>query len=878
MSIKSSSSSVASLFTDEVEIISMLEESRSQSGLEANKVITELTQETVPQETISGLNYPGENYDIRTGQPYLNIVDVTLPGNGGLDIIVSRNWRAIEQLDNVPRGPNGIFTPAFRYFFDMFRNYTRKGRAQSTLGDWDIDIPHLQISEVVNFWGDGSNPEDTRPGICENPVSENLGGSNNGNAIFNFIWGDTVWNGIQLVGFPGESNKELLMGPLSPHLTEQSVAPINAPHLASADYVTTDNWVANCIQDDDGKYNGFLLMSPNGTKYYMDVHTSFIRHYNRPNINIENGVGPSLIYPLGGRTGLWSHPESPVYSKRRIYVSRIEDRNGNWIRYNYDQSKAEPFEELIGANPVTAYSYGLTFPYLSSIQAGSFGNQQVERQVQFEYTRNPWYFYDQNDPNRVGTPYEAIEQNMINTSLEGKPAMQATTAKYRLSTMIADGRRWNYFYDDANPLSTSRGRLVRVERPDYAASTGIGLWEYSWVALGNRLFKQYTIKYPTGGTVRYDLLLSGFSKYIKRGLSGTDYRSYWGDFSILRRRVTYADNSIQDYVFEYQRPFEFPSISATNLVDGKKLDVTRIVTNVVASNNESKTVVFDYRFEAEDKPSNSDSANNGYLYAAITCIRTETNCIQGDYTNTYNDYTVLDGVFRIEKPTWELGRKLGENCVYKNFTAIVPVRCENYRLDSSLIPHRQTSTTERLSTGVFTKNFEDFDIYGNAKTIKNNSQVTRLTFKNVNTSSNGVIDEWMIGMPVTQKLELNINQTEPLGVRWDYYDNGDLMQKTEMGRIHRYNYFSDGELNLYTDPSGGITTYSDYKRGVPQLITYQNGDQVSGIVDNQGRVTSTTDNAGNTTAYGYDELNVINRIDPPLDYQKNKSKKIKVQK
>ena len=76
---------------------------------------------------------------------------------------------------------------------------------------------------------------------------------------------------------------------------------------------------------------------------------------------------------------------------------------------------------------------------------------------------------------------------------------------------------------------------------------------------------------------------------------------------------------------------------------------------------------------------------------------------------------------------------------------------------------------------------------------------------------------------------------------------------------------SDGTLHTVADGATNTTTFSSWKREIPQLITYADNTIQSAVVNDDGWITSVTDENGNgyATGYKYDSMGRLSEIDYP---------------
>lgn len=225
----------------------------------------------------------GEAIDPRTLAVSWETEDFVIPGNGGLDLAISRSFNRIAH------------TP-------------------SQMGHWYLGVPRIQIP--TSPWRAPFDPALSAYGTFNaawnNLYARTASGSQSicrraGSLIDDAVTGSisrTVRGGIFfaapiLLQIPGQGARILL---------EKLPGATQFP--ASAVYVTTDNWYATCLEPAPGQsWGGFKVVSPEGVSYFFN----FIQ-YLVP--------GDYAMASAGG----WIE----------MGISRIVDRHGNRIDYNYD--------------------------------------------------------------------------------------------------------------------------------------------------------------------------------------------------------------------------------------------------------------------------------------------------------------------------------------------------------------------------------------------------------------------------------------------------------------------------------------------------------------------------------------------------------------
>ncbi len=174
--------------------------------------------------------------------------------------------------------------------------------------------------------------------------------------------------------------------------------------------------------------------------------------------------------------------------------------------------------------------------------------------------------------------------------------------------------------------------------------------------------------------------------------------------------------------------------------------------------------------------------------------------------------------------------------------------------------------TERLTPEVlhqltlqgvtFNRQTQSFDRFGQPETVvRSNSTGTSKSDTTLYWPADG---QWVLGQPwkITVGGRL-VSQTD--------YDPHILPQRTyNFGLlVATYGYTASGMLASITDPNGNVTTLSDHKRGIPQTIKFADLSTVAPSVDDFGQISSVRNQLGDSTAYRYDSLGRMSRIDFP---------------
>lgn len=404
------------------------------------------------RQRISGV--PGETIDPRTGALEFQVADLTVPGNGGLDLVVSRTRRA-------------------SFFAHQGATYVTDGSFQDSIADWMLDIPHVELRSVNEYRQHHVDLPYTplvtnlehlgglHQGVCQSPYpphpsyrGETTGLPNPSPSFLQYF------GGVKLAGIPGQPTRELLLRNAQQRL------------YVNSRYATPDHWVVRCEGSRHAPHpvSKFVVRSPEGTIYTFDEPTK----------------GNNLA--LSGK--------HPYFGRMRVFVSRIEDRNGNWIEYEYDDS-------MFSSNVLQYPALGgrstpdmREFAYVKRIHASD------GREVTFEWEANPF----------VPAGQSACRGNEFGSC--GSPAL-------RLKRFSHAGRAWQFRYNDqVDRGSIEKSRyLESVELPNgqrYRYTVTPGSVDLSGQGcLGFPYSAQpsdYRVVFPDGGVAAYTMTTRRFER------------------------------------------------------------------------------------------------------------------------------------------------------------------------------------------------------------------------------------------------------------------------------------------------------------------------------------------------------------------------------
>ncbi len=281
----------------------------------------------------------GEHVSLFSGSTEFVVNDLDIPGNSDLPVRLGRRF--------VIQDRSGVDTDFTPYFLGGFV-------------DWDIEVPYLEGTfDRVEGWvvGDQSDPQ--RLKRCTNVRRPFFG------AYDAVIWLDN-WTGYKMYR-PGQGEHKLLKAIAGAHGT---------PSSGTFPWVTNDNVRLGCLTGTANGYPGeaFVALTPSGDKYYFDW-------------GIERAAAPMTRLKNG------------IYKERKsvfLLASRIEDRFGNWVKYQYSGDKLVGITSNDGRSITISYegnrvktatANGRTWTYAYTSDGTSLSVVTLPDTSQWRYTK-----------------------------------------------------------------------------------------------------------------------------------------------------------------------------------------------------------------------------------------------------------------------------------------------------------------------------------------------------------------------------------------------------------------------------------------------------------------------------------------------------------
>jgi len=165
----------------------------------------------------------------------------------------------------------------------------------------------------------------------------------------------------------------------------------------------------------------------------------------------------------------------------------------------------------------------------------------------------------------------------------------------------------------------------------------------------------------------------------------------------------------------------------------------------------------------------------------------------------------------------------------------------------------------------FTSEVTEFDVFAQAIRTRRSNDVPGQVLVDERTDLLNDTAHWVLGLPLRTYNYTADNQAGE-EVSRNVYDSASLTlsERYRFGRkVMGYTFNAQGQLASFIDGNGKTTTLGNYKRGIPQAIGYPDNTSQTLSVDDFGQIAAITNQAGATTAYGYDAIGRLARIDYP---------------
>jgi len=681
--------------------------------------------------------------------------------------------------------------------FSMHGVEDRPDLQYRAFGDWDMALPQIftvtaNQNNVVGWQVASTN----RNAICSNFGPPPSVAAPTGDALRADWEPETWWQGYQL-RIPGQGNQDLLT---------RSTANTVTPGVNGLAYpiVTRSNWAVGCLPQasNDTTREGFLAVSPDGTKYWLD----HLAYRYMPSLTRPLGSGPltrSVLSPQASAEDFVTRREG------RMLVTRIEDRFGNSVTYGYSGDDVTDIAASDGRHVTLTYEPDATTGASShrvstiTVQGGAAG------------TRTWTYAYVKSAANLV----------------------------YTLTTVTQpDGSAWGYNLDPLNgawPDSRDVGGTCgTIGEPSNMDSSFTATMTHP-----SGLSASYTVvPLKRGRSYVYQTCMAGPNIQALPNLPGTwaavPNASY--SMAITQRVLTGAglpaNGLTWSYAYSPSNESWAQDCNTTVCVSSIYTDVTYPAdTTHLAGHVERST--FSNRYDWTESQLQREDVYDG---DATTALRRSTTY---SYVNPDPAQDARAGA-------------------YAHPWGYVP----QDRVNAAQLQDQLPKATQQVvvdpanaTPDTFTWNATAFDAFARPQDVTRSNNFGYSTSERTTYTDSAAA--WVIGLPA-QSINLVTGET----VSQTDYDAASLtpIARYRFGtKVMDYTFDAQGQLASFTDGNSKSTTLSSYVRGIPTAIGYPDGTSQSVGVNGFGQIASITDQAQATTNYAYDALGRIARIDYP---------------
>ncbi|MDQ3268747.1 MAG: hypothetical protein M3Q11_00880, partial [Pseudomonadota bacterium] len=683
---------------------------------------------------------------------------------------------------------------------ELVRTYdTQDVSSGRPLGEWDLDLPRLSGVHPANGgWAPAQRCSTVAP-----PPDIQAG-------QYLFLASD-YWSGNRLQTRNGGGDLLAITG--DPKLVKPTTG-------ASFKWTTRDGWFVSCLSSLQSGHagEGFLAVAPDGTRYYFDWMVLRVH----PWITKKD---PSRL-------------ETGVLDRRsvRLYATRVEDRFGNWVKYEWTGDR------------------------LNRIHA--------------------------NDGREITLAYESTSGRLLSATAAGRTWTYESDSGFGLSSVVnPDGSRWRY--SGAGPGLPNR---VEYEIDREGPVTGGFIRDdenYCWPT--NRLLQQtaaFTITHPAGASAQFTFspLRHGRTNVRFRCLSGTDddWRTDYNDhslthevMSLMSKRVTGQSlpESLQTYQYSGLEAGYAPVNAETDAVTGATPPPH--YKYVTVHRPDGSALI--HRFGKDYALNEGQLLRVDVLDAAGRLLRTTVNTYITDAEAAASAFPAsvgtsfvwsgdpLEASLRPLRVASIVDRGVAEGT---SATASCET-CEPPPPDCSpetgvcTEPQGEVETSDGTIASTvpptsFTRDIRTFDALARPTNVVRSSSLGYTA-----TDSHAYHDDlgrWVIGQAkrsITNGIETSRTEFDSLSRPSTTYNFG--KRQSIIG------YHPDGTLASVTDGRNLTTRLSNWSRGLPQLIEHPDGTRQSAVVDHRGWITSVTDENGYRTCYAYDSMGRATTVTHPSE-------------
>lgn len=700
----------------------------------------------------------GETVSLFTGELGFSVADIVLEGSG----------------------------PTITLRRTAFLSDFERGFEPPMLGNWDLSIPRIQT--MVQAASRFITADPGAPGENWKMDVGNYARCSQFDSPYKAF--DMWWSGYEFVTGEGDRQQILKRDPANtvmPSMTDPSGAPMVFPAVAKGD------WQFGCLPQTSNLAmtgtaepgEGFLAVAPDGTKYYLDYIT---------------GVRASNVveYLIGGAR-IW-YPR--MYAT--MYASKVEDRFGNWVKYQYDGRKLVGITASDGRAVAIAWRQDVAVVDSITVQPGP--------------TQRVWTYQ-----------YTGITQR---ESGEWRAQLQSVT--------LPDATRWSYAGTDFLPGIYNPNECN--VRNGYPVD---GSLAYTTTVTSPTGLKGVFVRKPTWHARSY--MPSGCAQY-EGVMPYLDPPVLVGRQSLVEKTISGPGVEPQTWRYRYSPPeasANSDACAATNTCPA-----TRWVDVVEPDGDFSRHTISNRWDITEGRTLRVDAFD-----AASNLLRSNTVSYATPGTGPYPtklgkmlSYSYGTNIAPIEQQLPAVATVTSQQGVTFSWKVDTTCTGKPYCLDAMMRPTRVTKGSSLGSTRTEETVYHD----NPAKWVMGQiAKVTCVAPAECTPSwapTGIVVSETTydaFAMPATVKAYGKLQQTLT-------YNSTSTVASAQLGTLR---WVKDGNNN--------VTTYGNWKRGVPQSIAFADNTTRSAVVDEHGQIHSVTDENGYTTSYDYDVMGRMTRVQYP---------------
>ncbi|GAB2505980.1 wall associated protein [Lysobacter humi (ex Lee et al. 2017)] len=708
--------------------------------------------------TQQGPDLFGDHIDLATGALQFSATDAVLPGNSALPVAVTRKFDA-----------------------------SSKGLPGAVFGDWQIDIPNISGLFSVTWHNDRCDKAEP-PGV---PVVADPDA--------NLAPGRHYWKGTK-ADMPGGGE---LLRPTS----STNMPTAGGPYV----WTTSGRVMFSCLASvNNAPGQGFFALAPDGTKYWFNHMAQYVADPHVEIWQVPNRTNPYDTNP----TAAYASDEVPRRTNV-LYATRVEDRFGNWVAYNYSNTYDRPLK----INSITSSDgRSITFRYNGS----GLVDQVVAGTQLFQYI----YGY----ATRYSAP--SLSQVLLPDGSSWKINFSALSSEIEYAA--ADTPNWRTCFRLAGLDPMFSGPFVgTITHP----SGAVGTFETAPQRFGRTKVPALCRNYvPSTASNNYNDPTNDYAIFPIN----------WHAIALMKKTLSGPSlaSSVWTYEYSYGHSWFFPD----GQTEPYKCDSDTCAEPICVSDDcagSGTTTIIGPDGWKRYTFGNSYRYNEGKLLKieegadAANILRVTTKAYE--LAQVGRPYPTRIGTsplgylgdgFTAEFPRPEIARVINQQDASFNWQVDRSCYGAQLCLDANLRPVKEVRSSSRGYQRIDETSYHD------------------------NTAL------WVLGQTArtaTSGIEVSRTDYNAQALPERVYGFGKLEQTMT--------YDSAGRLSTAADGRGNTTRLSDWKRGIPQLIQHPDGTQETASVDDMGWIRAVTNEAGSKTCYGYDAMGRVSLVEHPSESQ-----------